>query len=47
MSKTANIEHIVFDIGRVLIHYDPEIPYRELIPDACQTAVVSRQCLHF
>jgi 2-haloacid dehalogenase len=33
MSRTANIEHIVFDIGKVLIHYDPEIPYRELIPD--------------
>ncbi len=27
------IRHIVFDIGRVLIHYDPEIPYRRLIPD--------------
>lgn len=28
------INHIVFDIGRVLIHYDPEIPYRRIIPDA-------------
>lgn len=28
------IRHIVFDIGKVLIHYDPEIPFRELIPDA-------------
>jgi 2-haloacid dehalogenase len=27
------IRHIVFDIGKVLIHYDPEIPYRRLIPD--------------
>lgn len=27
------VRHIVFDIGRVLIHYDPEIPYRRLIPD--------------
>jgi len=27
------IRHIVFDIGRVLVHYDPEIPYRRLIPD--------------
>ncbi|WP_367715479.1 HAD family phosphatase [Nitratireductor sp. GISD-1A_MAKvit] len=27
------IRHIVFDIGRVLIHYDPEIPYRRIIPD--------------
>ena len=29
----SKIQHIVFDIGRVLIHYDPEIPYRRLIPD--------------
>lgn len=27
------IRHIVFDIGRVLIHYDPELPYRSIIPD--------------
>ncbi|WP_127519569.1 HAD family phosphatase [Mesorhizobium sp. Z1-4] len=30
----TDIRHIVFDIGRVLIHYDPEIPFRRLIPDA-------------
>ncbi|MFC5584050.1 HAD family hydrolase [Nitratireductor kimnyeongensis] len=29
----SDIRHVVFDIGRVLIHYDPEIPYRHLIPD--------------
>ena len=29
----STIRHIVFDIGKVLIHYDPEIPYRRLIPD--------------
>ncbi|WP_404933409.1 HAD family hydrolase [Nitratireductor sp. L15S-10] len=29
----SQIRHVVFDIGRVLIHYDPEIPYRHLIPD--------------
>lgn len=28
------IDHIVFDIGKVLIHYDPNIPYARLIPDA-------------
>ena len=28
------IRHIVFDIGKVLIHYDPEIPFRRLIPDS-------------
>jgi len=27
------VRHIVFDIGRVLIHYDPDIPYSRLIPD--------------
>lgn len=28
------IRHIVFDIGKVLIHYDPDLPYRDIIPDA-------------
>lgn len=27
------INHIVFDIGQVLIFWDPEIPYQQLIPD--------------
>lgn len=27
------VRHIVFDIGRVLIHYDPDIPFSRLIPD--------------
>jgi 2-haloacid dehalogenase len=26
--------HIVFDVGQVLIHWDPELVYRQLIPDA-------------
>ncbi|WP_137132259.1 HAD family phosphatase [Rhizobium sp. FY34] len=30
---TAKIKHIVFDIGKVLIHYDPDIPFSRLIPD--------------
>ncbi len=30
---TTKIKHIVFDIGKVLVHWDPEIPYRRLIPD--------------
>ncbi|HEV7436336.1 MAG TPA: HAD family phosphatase [Pseudorhizobium sp.] len=29
----GQINHIVFDIGKVLIHYDPTLPYRRLIPD--------------
>ena len=31
---SAEIRHIVFDIGKVLIHYDPNLPYARLIPDA-------------
>ncbi len=27
------IKHIVFDIGQVLLHWDPEVPFRTLIPD--------------
>ena len=27
------IKHVVFDIGRVLLHYDPKIPFNRLIPD--------------
>lgn len=30
----ADIKHIVFDIGKVLIHYDPTIPFQRIIPDA-------------
>ena len=29
----AKIDHIVFDIGRVLIHYDPNLPFSRIIPD--------------
>ena len=29
----TTINHVVFDIGKVLIHWDPEIPYKKLIPD--------------
>ncbi|RUW79115.1 HAD family phosphatase [Mesorhizobium sp. M1E.F.Ca.ET.063.01.1.1] len=30
----TEIRHIVFDIGRVLIHYDPDLAFSRLIPDA-------------
>lgn len=30
------IRHIVFDIGRVLVHYDPDIPFSRLIPDPAE-----------
>lgn len=30
------IRHIVFDIGSVLIHYDPDLPYSRLIPDEAE-----------
>jgi 2-haloacid dehalogenase len=29
----GDIQHIVFDIGKVLIHYDPHIPFSRIIPD--------------
>lgn len=32
------IRHIVFDIGKVLIHYDPHLPYRRLIPNEAERA---------
>lgn len=37
MSQPA-IRHVVFDIGKVLIHYDPDAAYRPLIPDADERA---------
>jgi 2-haloacid dehalogenase len=30
----VEIKHIVFDIGKVLIHYDPNLPFSRIIPDA-------------
>ncbi|QND49802.1 HAD family phosphatase [Rhizobium lusitanum] len=30
---TTEIRHIVFDIGKVLVHYDPSLPYSRIIPD--------------
>ena len=30
---TQAVEHIVFDIGKVLVHYDPHLGFMELIPD--------------
>lgn len=33
---TVTIEHVVFDIGRVLVHWDPEIPYRRLVPNEAE-----------
>ena len=32
----TEIRHIVFDIGRVLIHYDAELPFQRLIPDPAE-----------
>ncbi len=36
--RVSEIQHIVFDLGRVLIHWDSEIPYRRLIPDPVERA---------
>jgi 2-haloacid dehalogenase len=35
---TEALRHIVFDIGKVLIHYDPDLPFARLIPDAEERA---------
>jgi 2-haloacid dehalogenase len=32
----SEIQHIVFDIGNVLLRWDPELPFRRLIPDAAE-----------
>lgn len=42
-----SIDHIVFDIGKVLIHYDPNIPYARLIPDEAERAwFFANVCTH-
>ena len=33
MRKSDNMDHIVFDIGNVLIDWNPERPFKRLIPD--------------
>ncbi len=30
--SSIEIRHIVFDIGKVLIHYDPNLPFSRIIP---------------
>jgi len=35
---SVSIRHVVFDIGHVLIHYEPEAAYRALIPDEKERA---------
>jgi len=43
-----DIRHIVFDIGSVLIHYDPNLPYRRLIPDdAERQRFLADVCTHY
>lgn len=32
----TEIRHIVYDIGKVLIHYDPDIPFSRIIPDPAE-----------
>lgn len=29
----THIDHVVFDIGQILIHYDPTLPFQRIIPD--------------
>ena len=32
----SSIQHIVFDVGRVLLHWDPDLLYQKLIPDEAE-----------
>jgi 2-haloacid dehalogenase len=32
-NPAPGIRHLVFDVGKVLLHYDPHLAYRDLIPD--------------
>ena len=34
--NSIEIRHIVFDIGKVLIHYDPQLPFSRIIPDEAE-----------
>ena len=44
---TTAIRHIVFDIGKVLIHYDPNLPFSRIIPDAEERAAFfAKVCTH-
>ncbi|MCM2294465.1 HAD family phosphatase [Allorhizobium sp. BGMRC 0089] len=43
----TEIRHIVFDIGKVLIHYDPNIPFSRIIPDEAERAwFFAHVCTH-
>jgi 2-haloacid dehalogenase len=43
----SEIRHIVFDIGRVLVHYDPHLAFLDLIPDEMERAAFFRDvCTH-
>jgi len=45
LSKQTIPNTLVFDIGRVLIEWDAEIPYRRLIPDEAERAAFFRDVL--
>jgi HAD superfamily hydrolase (TIGR01509 family) len=43
----TEIRHIVFDIGKVLIHYDPNLPYARIIPDEAERSwFFAHVCTH-
>jgi HAD superfamily hydrolase (TIGR01509 family) len=46
-SPPPDIRHIVFDVGHVLIHYDPHLAFIDLIPDVEErTAFLTDVCSH-
>jgi 2-haloacid dehalogenase len=38
----TEIRHIVFDVGKVLVHYDPHLAYTDLIPDETERTAFLR-----
>lgn len=43
----TEIRHIVFDIGRVLVHYDPHLAFEALIPErTAREAFFAEVCTH-
>jgi 2-haloacid dehalogenase len=39
----SDIRHIVFDVGKVLVHYDPELAYAEIIADPAERAAFLKE----
>ncbi|NHA69383.1 HAD family hydrolase [Phycicoccus flavus] len=38
MTGASPVRHVVLDVGRVLLHWDPDLAYRDLVPDDAERA---------